>query len=211
MAPGRRSPVNKLRDLLIDGVLMTLPLAAMAYLVHKVVLLLVTLLKPAAHLLPPGHWFGVAAIDIAALVLLTLALLGMGVFSRSKAGRHVAETLERLVLSKVPGYLMIKSIAADFSSGEHDEGLQPVLVSFDDNQVLGFMIEKDDAGDRVTVFLPGSPSPAGGNVVVVPGARVQLLDASLGQTRRAMKQRGLGLLQLTMVPAPISRSASGPS
>ncbi len=202
--------MNKLRDLLIDGVLMTLPLAAAAYLVHKVVLLLVTLLKPAAHLLPPGHWFGVAAIDIAALVLLTLALLGMGVFSRSKAGHRVAETLEQLVLSKVPGYLMVKSIAADFSSDEHDEGLQPVLVSFDDNQVLGFMIEKDDASDRVTVFLPGSPSPAGGNVVVVPGARVQLLDASLGQTRRAMKQRGLGLLQLTMVPAPISRSASGP-
>jgi len=202
--------MNKLRDLLIDGVLMTLPLAAVAYLVHKVVLLLVTLLKPAAHLLPPGHWFGVAAIDVAALVLLTLALLGMGVFSRSKVGRRVAETLEQLVLSKVPGYLMIKSIAADFSSGEHDDGLQAVLVSFDDNQVLGFMIEKDDASDRVTVFLPGSPSPAGGNVVVVPGARVQLLDASLGQTRRAMKQRGLGLLQLTMVPAPISRSASGP-
>ena len=202
--------MNKLRDLLIDGVLMTLPLAAVAYLVHKVVLLLVTLLKPAAHLLPPGHWFGVAAIDVAALVLLTRALLGMGVFSRSKVGRQLAETLEQLVLSKVPGYLMIKSIAADFSSGEHDEGLQPVLVSFDDNQVLGFMIEKDDASDRVTVFLPGSPSPAGGNVVVVPSARVQLLDASLGQTRRAMKQRGLGLLQLTMVPAPISRSASGP-
>jgi uncharacterized membrane protein len=182
----------------------------MAYLVHKVVLLLVTLLKPAANLLPPGHWFGVAAIDVAALVLLMLALLGMGVFSRSKAGRRVAETLEQMVLSKVPGYLMIKSIAADFSSGEHDEGFQPVLVSFDDNQVLGFMIERDDASDRVTVFLPGSPSPAGGDVVVVPGARVQLLDASLGLSRRAMKQRGRGLLQLTMVPVPISRSASGP-
>ena len=203
--------MNKLRDLLIDGVLMTLPLAAVAYLVHKVVLLLVTLLKPAAHLLPPGHWFGVAAIDVAALVLLTLALLGMGVFSRSKVGRQLAETLEQLVLSKVPGYLMIKSIAADFSSGEHDEGLQPVLVSFDDNQVLGFMIERDDASDRVTVFLPGSPSPAGGNVVVVPGARVQLLDASLGQTRRAMKQRGLGLLQLTTGPASMGRPATGPS
>jgi uncharacterized membrane protein len=203
--------MNKLRDLLIDGVLMTLPLAAVAYLVHKVVLLLAKLLQPTAHLLPPGHWFGVAAIDLAALVLLMLALLGMGVFSRSKAGRRVAVTLEQLVLSKVPGYLMIKSIAADFSSVEQDEGLRPVLVSFDDNQVLGFMIEKDDAGDRVTVFLPGSPSPAAGNVVVVPSARVQLLDASLGLSRRAMKQRGLGLLQLTTkMPASLGTPATGP-
>ena len=203
--------MNKLRDLLIDGLLMALPLGAAAYLVRKLVAALVPVLTPAAHLLPPGHWFGVAAIDLAALVLLTLALLGMGVFSRSRAGRRVAETLERLVVSKVPGYLMIKSIAADFSSSEHDEGLRPVLVSFDDNQVLGFMVEKDDATDRVAVFLPGSPSPAGGNVVVVPSARVQMLDASLGLSRRAMKQRGLGLLQLTPMPASVGRPATGPS
>jgi len=203
--------MNKLRDLLIDGVLLALPLGAAAYLVHKVVALLVPLLKPAARLLPPGHWFGVAAIDLAALVLLMLALLGMGVFSRSRAGRRVAETLEQLVLSKIPGYLMIKSIAADFGSGEQDEGLRPVLVSFDDNQVLGFMVERDDATARIAVFLPGSPSPAGGNVVVVPNARVQLLDASLGQSRRAMKQRGLGLLHLATMPSSTGRSAADPS
>ena len=203
--------MNKLRDLLIDGVLLALPLGAAAYLVRKLVAALVPVLTPAAHLLPPGHWFGVAAIDLAALLFLTLALLVMGLFSRSKAGRHVAETLERLVLSKIPGYLMIKSIAADFGSGEQDEGLRPVLVSFDDNQVLGFMVERDDATDRVAVFLPGSPSPAGGNVVVVPSARVQLLDASLGLSRRAMKQRGLGLLQLTSMPPSTGWPATGSS
>ena len=203
--------MNKLRDLLIDGVLLALPLGAAAYLVRKLVAALVPVLMPAAHLLPPGHWFGVAAIDLAALGLLVLALLGMGLFSRSRAGRRVAETLEQLVLSKIPGYLMIKSIAADFGSGEQEEGLRPVLVSFDDNQVLGFMVEKDDATDRVAVFLPGSPSPAGGNVVVVPSARVQMLDASLGLSRRAMKQRGLGLLQLATLPTSAGRSVTDPS
>ena len=69
-------------------------------------------------------------------------------------------------------------------------------MSFDDNQVLGFVVEQDPATDRVAVFLPGAPSPGGGNVVVVSGARVQLLDAPLGTARRAMKQRGLGLLKL---------------
>ena len=203
--------MNRFRDLFIDGVLLALPLGAAAYLVHKVVALLVPLLKPAVHLLPPGHWFGVAAIDLAALVLLTLGLLGMGLFSRSRAGRRVAETLEQLVLSKIPGYLMIKSIAADFGSGEQEEGLRPVLVNFDDNQVLGFMVERDDATDRIAVFLPGSPSPAGGNVVVVPSARVQVLDASLGQSRRAMKQRGLGLLQLATLPSSTGRPGADPS
>jgi uncharacterized membrane protein len=197
--------MNKLRDLLIDGVLLALPLGAAAYLVHKMIGLLVRLLEPAAHLLPPGHWFGVAAIDLAALGLLALGLVGLGVFSRSKPGRRVAETLEQLVLSKIPGYLMIKSIVSDFSSTDHEGGLRPALVSFDDNQVLGFVVEHDAAADRVAVFLPGAPSPGGGNVVVVPAVRVQLLDAPLAAARRTMKQRGLGLLQLavTSVPPPV--------
>ena len=197
--------MNKLRDLLIDGVLLALPLGALAYLVHKMVGLLVPMLAPAAHLLPPGHWFGVAAIDLAALGLLAVGLIGLGVFSRSKPGRRVAETLEQLVLSKIPGYLIIKSIAADFSSTEREEGLRPAIVSFDDNQVLGFVVEHDAAADRVAVFLPGAPSAGGGNVVVVPAARVQLLDAPLAAARRTMKQRGVGLLQLAAAgtPAPI--------
>jgi uncharacterized membrane protein len=192
--------MNRLRDLLIDGVLMALPLGAAAYLVHKMVALLVPLLKPAAQLLPPGHLFGVAAIDLAALALLLLGLVGLGQFSRSRAGRRVAERLEQRVLGRIPGYLMVKSIAADFGSSEQDEGLRPALVSFDDNQVLGFVIEHDAATDRVAVFLPGSPSPGGGNVVVVPAARVQMLDSTLGAARRTMKQRGMGLLQLAAAP-----------
>ena len=41
--------MNKLRDLLIDGVLLALPLGAVAYLVHKMVGLLVPMLTPAAR------------------------------------------------------------------------------------------------------------------------------------------------------------------
>ncbi len=193
--------MNKLRDLLIDGVLLALPLGAVAFLVQKMLGLLVPILTPAAHLLPPGHWLGVAAIDLAALLLLAMGLIGLGAFSRSAPGRRVAETLEQLVLSKIPGYLIVKSIAADFSSTERDEGLQPALVRFDDNQVLGFIVEQDLAADRVAVFLPGAPSAGAGNVVVVPAARVEVLDASLGAARRAMKQRGLGLLEMSTLHA----------
>jgi uncharacterized membrane protein len=201
--------MNKLRDLPIDGVLLALPLGAVAYLVHKMVGLLVPLLTPAAHLLPPGHWFGVATIDLAALLLLALGLIALGVFSRSKPGLRVAETLEQLVLSKIPGYLIIKSIAADFSSTERDEGLRPALVSFDDNQVLGFVVEQDLATHRVVIFLPGAPTAGAGNVVVVPTSRVQILDVPLGSARRAMKQRGLGLLEISSARAVLTGKPSG--
>ncbi len=185
--------MKRLRDLLVDGMLLALPLAAAAFLLREAIGRLVHLLAPVAKLLPPGHLWGVAALEIAAIVALVLLLLLLGLFARSAVGRKLASWLEDVVLSKVPGYMIFKSIAAGFTETEHDTDLRPALVSFDDNQVLGFVVE--------AVFLPGAPSPGGGNVVVVPAARVQLLDASLGVARRSMKQRGLGLLQL-MQPAP---------
>ena len=192
--------MKRRRDLLVDGMLLALPLAAAAFLLREAIGRLVHLLAPVAKLLPPGHLWGVAALEIAAIVALVLLLLLLGLFARSAVGRKLASWLEDVVLSKVPGYMIFKSIAAGFTETEHDTALRPALVSFDDTQVLGFVVEQDSANDRVAVFLPGAPSPGGGNVVVVPTARVQLLDASLGVARRSMKQRGLGLLQLMQPP-----------
>jgi uncharacterized membrane protein len=189
--------MNRLRDLLVDGVLLALPLAAAAYLLYKVIGLLKKLLAPVAHLLPEGHLLGIAAIEIAAVVVLLLALIALGVFARSALGRRIAETLEKVVLSKIPGYQIVKSIASDFAGTDGESGLRPALVSFDDNTVLGFIVEESAAGDRFTAFIPGAPSGGSGSVVLVPRERVQLLDAPTSRALKSMKQRGLGLQQLT--------------
>jgi uncharacterized membrane protein len=189
--------MRRLRDLLIDGALLALPLGAAAYLLFKVIVLLKKLLGPVAHLLPEGHLLGIAAVEIAAVVVLLLALVALGVFARSTPGRRIAETLEKVVLSKIPGYQIVKSIAADFAGSEGESGLRPALVSFDDNTVLGFIVEESAAGDRLTVFIPGAPSSGSGSVVLMPRERVQVLDVPTSGAMKSMKQRGLGLQQLT--------------
>jgi uncharacterized membrane protein len=189
--------MSRLRDLLIDGVLLALPLGAAAFLLYKVIVLLKRLLAPVAHLLPEGHLIGIAAVEIAAFVVLLLALLALGVFARSALGRRIAVTLEKVVLSKIPGYQIVKSIAADIAGSDAESGLRPALVSFDDNTVLGFIVEESAAGDRLTVFIPGAPSSGSGSVVLVPRERVQVLNVPTAGAMKSMKQRGLGLQQLT--------------
>jgi uncharacterized membrane protein len=194
--------LNRLRDLLIDGILLALPLGAAAYLLHKLFSTLLHLLSPVTHLLPPGHYFGMAALDLAAIALLAVLLIALGAFARSTPGTRVAQSLERIVLSKIPGYLVIKSVLTDLSDSERDAGMQPALVSFDDNTVLGFVVEQAGAGDMVTVFVPDAPAGASGSVVLVLRERVQPLDVATGAAMRAMKQRGLGLQQLTQAQRP---------
>ena len=197
-----RIMMNRLRDLLIDGVLLALPVAATAYLLQKLFGSLLHVLSPVTHLLPKGHYFGMAALDLAAIALLIAALTALGAFARSAPGTRVAQSLERIVLSKIPGYLVIKSIAADMSSTEREMGMRPALVAFDDNKVLGFVVEAADAGEMVTVFVPDAPAAASGSVVLVLRERVQLLEVAAGTAMRAMKQRGVGLQQLTQAQRP---------
>ena len=59
--------IKRLRDLLVDGVLLALPLGAAAYLLYKAISLLIRLLAPVANLLLEGRWFGIAAAEIAAV------------------------------------------------------------------------------------------------------------------------------------------------
>lgn len=200
---------NRLRDLLGDGLMLALPLGAAAFLLHKTVELLSKLLLPAAHLLPNGRWFGIAAIEIAAVGLLLLALLALGVFARSAAGRRLAHTIENLVLGKIPFYLIVKNIAADFTSAESASHMRPALVAFDDHTALGFIVEQSADAALYTAFIPSAPGSATGSVVLVPAARVQLLAADTMRAMRTMKQRGLGLQAL--MPAPATAAPGRPS
>ena len=188
--------MNRLRDLLIDGMLLALPLGAAGYLLHKVIGLLIDVLAPVAHLLPNGRWIGIAAIEVAAILLLLVLLMLLGVFARSTPGRRVAEFLDAVVLAKIPGYLIAKSVAASFSSNQSESGMLPALVAFDDNTVLGFVVETGAGGDPVTVFVPDAPGAGQGSVVMVPAARVTRIDASTGSALHTMKQRGFGLQSL---------------
>jgi len=194
--------MKRLRELLLDGILLALPLGAAAFLLHRVIGLLARLLIPVAHLLPEGRWLGIAAVEIAAGLVLLVALLVLGAFSRTAISRHMVGTLETVLLSKLPGYMIMKSLAADFSGTGADAGLRPALVSFDDNTVLGFIVEGEPAGDLVTVFVPGAPSSASGSVVLMPGSRVRALDVPTGSAMKSMKQRGLGLQEIAQAKPP---------
>ena len=109
----------------------------------------------------------------------------------------MSRTLESVVLGKFPGYMMMKSIAADFGGAQTDKDLQPALVSFDDNTVLGYIVEDTGSAGPLTVFVPGAPSAGSGSVVMVPRERVQVLSVPSSAVRHTMKQRGMGLQELT--------------
>ncbi|ARN18684.1 DUF502 domain-containing protein [Piscinibacter gummiphilus] len=198
--------IGRLRDLLVDGLLLALPLAVVFVLLQKVIAAITKLLAPAQRLLPDASWFGLGVVDLLAVAVLVLGLVVIGAFARSGTGRRLSAWIERIVLRKIPGFLLYKSIVSGFSTEERDAGVIPALVAFDDNVVLGFIVEQADPVDgMVTVFVPAAPTPAAGNVLLVERSRVTPLDIPVSAALHTVTRLGLGLQALTQA----GRSAAG--
>jgi uncharacterized membrane protein len=85
--------MNRLRDLLVDGILLALPLGVAAFLLRRVVGALIGVMAPVAHLLPQARWFGIAGLELAAIALALLGLLALGAFARSILGQRLVAML----------------------------------------------------------------------------------------------------------------------
>jgi len=186
----------RLREAFIDGLLLALPLVVVVLILAQVIGVIRKVSAPIAKQLPNLGVFGVTLVDLVAIVVLVLLLIALGAFARSSLGKRVSEKLERVVLKKIPGFLFFKSMAVGFGKDRDDEGMTPVLVSFDDNTVLGFIVEQNNDDDLVTVFVPSAPTPVAGTVYLLPRSRLQVLDIPTRQAVTTVVRLGVGLKEL---------------
>jgi uncharacterized membrane protein len=138
------------------------------------------------HLPVPPFW-GLALISAAAtLCLLFLA----GVLVGNFVGRQILGWLDELVMCipVVKGiYGATKQLMSAVQSGQGGSFKDVVRVEWPHpgTWTLGFVAHRDcswagfeDGKERLAVYIPTSPNPTSGYVVMVEAAKVQLLDIS---------------------------------
>ena len=110
-----------------------------------------------------------------------------------------------------PRYAIFKEQLTGNIGGEvlHNQ-LKPVMLSMPEGKRLGMEVERSESGDTtndsgqnsgqnsgwVTVFLPGSPDPWSGSVVLVELSRVQRLEIPFTEAIATAEQLGRGSLRL---------------
>ena len=204
--------MSRLRDLLIDGLLLALPLVLVAVLLAQALQIVAKVTTPLAARFPEHTVLGVALSQLFMGAGLVIAVMAIGLFVRSRPGRRFAKFMERVVLHKVPGFLLFKSMAVSVTGAEgKDEHLVPVLVDFDDNTVLAFLIEEAGTPEGLaTVFVPSAPTPAAGMVMLVETRRVRRLGMPVGAAMRTVTSLGLGTQSLIRgVPARTADTPGG--
>jgi uncharacterized membrane protein len=144
----------------------------------------------ASHGEGPLFWYW----SLAALLLAVLLVTGVGVLTRYYIGQQIIEWLDELLL-RVPLlnkiYGTIKQVNEAFSPGKKTSFKTVVRVEFPcaGSYSVGFVTSDQNdllaitpGGERlVNVFIPTTPNPTSGFLIVVPESKTMKLDMSVAE------------------------------
>ena len=150
-------PLARLRPLtttLIGGVVFLLPLIVVLAVVGHALQIAVQAVTPLVQAVPQLRIGGIALVTVAAVLLLIALCYCAGVLARAAFGRRLSTGFEDKLTTVYPRYHVIKAMSQNLHGALGQQLLRPVLLSFDDQQQLGYDIERLADG-RAVVFVPG--------------------------------------------------------
>jgi uncharacterized membrane protein len=184
-----KQTLRPLTTTLIGGVVFLLPLVVVLAVLGQALALVAQAAAPLMSRFEHVEVAGVTLAGVLTIAILLLLCFGAGLLARAAFGRALSERFEDRLQALYPRYTVIKGMAHGFAGVSTDDGLKSVLITFDDHQLLALEVERMGDG-RVVIFVPGSPDPWSGNVLLVAPERVQPLAASVAELNHALK--GIG-------------------
>jgi len=178
---------------LVGGLLFLIPLAAILIIVHKVI----NAILPAADEFV-GKMVGPGVLGPGGLLLLLclgfIALsFGAGLAASTLIGRRAVESLEETLLSRVPGYAMVKSMAADAAKNlariESSNQVEVVYVKAGEGWQIGFLTDRTSENMHA-VFLPDAPSPTSGTLMFLAPDQYEASGMSIAEALKCVAHFG---------------------
>jgi uncharacterized membrane protein len=181
-----------IRHTLTGGILFLLPIVLIVIILQKAISLTAKLAAPLDPYLP-DRFLGFDGRAFLVVAFLVLVCFAGGLLIRSARVKKSIGSLEENLLSYLPGYTMIKSLAADAVGEKEEHVLTPVLVQDGDAWNIGFLVE--EAEGLSTVFFPEAPKNDSGEVKIVPAASVKKLDLPSNLLAKSLRAYGKGALE----------------
>jgi uncharacterized membrane protein len=194
----KRGKIHFFKTRIIGGLLFLVPVGVLIIVLAKVIELMLLVAEPLAAFIPIDSVAGVAVANIVAVLIIVLICFIAGIIAQRTLVGSAVENLESKVLSKLPGYVLIKGMLSGLQ--EHDtHALHTVLVTFNSASRIGLEIERLDDG-RVVVMTPSSPNPWSGMVHIIDADRVQRLELPMTLYMENVERFGQGTNELLGSP-----------
>jgi len=213
--PPRPSRWILCRNAFLSGVLLLAPLVVTVWAFRKVVDLVGGSFRPFYEDLIPRALEGVPLLwDLLATGVVVVLVTLFGFLSNYVLGKFFWSLAERTI-QRIPGvgavYNAVRQIVATFGSQNRSMFSQVVLVQYPRPGcwTIGFLTNRAQAepqlragaGELWTVFVPTTPNPSSGFLLMLPRAEVVELDMSVGDGMKMILSGG-AVTPPAMPPAP---------
>ena len=181
-----------LKSTILGGLLVLLPLGLLVAIAVKGIEIARDAIEPVFKMLPFKTVGGVSLAVLAAILVLLLACFLAGLLAQSALTRRLLGRVEHLILSRIPGYALMKSMGENLVGVEGKEGRTTLLVKLDDCWQIGFPMDTLPDGRRV-VFLPDVPNAMTGSLHIFAPDRVEELALPISTALSTLGRLGIGL------------------
>lgn len=186
-----KSIITFLKATIVGGVLFLVPVIVIALILGKALQIAVKIAQPMADYIPVNTVVGIAVANFIAGAVIVVVCFAAGLAARSAFARGVVEAAENRFLWRMPGYGFVKGVTDSFGPEDRDMAMRPVIARFDDSSQIAFEVERlpDDA---VVVFIPGTPDPWSGDVVIMGPDRIEALPITTLVAVQILRRQGKG-------------------
>ncbi len=188
---------------LIGGVLIVLPIYVSLLLLAKAAKGLLALLSPITAAIPAS----VAFREILAILVLAAVCFVAGAIARTRLGLRAKKAFERAVLERLPGYALLRGLAARFTGQADGLTFAPALVEIEEALVPALIIEELEDGSY-TVLVPSVPTPMAGALYILPRERVHRVDVPLTTALKVFSKWGTGAGEFVRTMQPRTAPAA---
>jgi uncharacterized membrane protein len=196
-----RSVYRFLKSTVIGGLVVLVPVVVVGAIVVWVLETALKVVAPLFQWVPDKSIGGVSLTLLSAALGLVAGCFLAGLLAETAILRRLNERAERLALS-VPGYALMKNVAASLVGIEGKHPARTVLVRFEGWWQLGFLMETLADGRQV-VFFPGVPKALVGTLHIVATDRVEVLTMSVPAALDALGRLGVGLRETWPKEEPV--------
>jgi len=179
------------KSMIIGGIIFFIPLTILIVIVQKAFQISAVLVVPIIKLLDVTQIFGIGVEIIISIAIILLILYIGGLISRTSLAKKIVLKLENNLLSKVPGYDLIKKTGESFVGFEAENSLPTVLARIEDAWQLAFLIEEIE-GENYAVYIPGSPNPLSGSVYFLEKSRIKKTTIPMKDAMKCLRGLGVG-------------------
>lgn len=179
------------------GFIIALPLLLVGLAVTQFYHFLAGWIRPLLDAMPGTVFHRQSIRFVAVLFGVVMLLLSIGWLARTRIGLATGRWLELALLSRLPFYNTFRTLASGLAGCEDSGHPQAALITVDAPGLdqLGLIVDRFADG-RVAVYLPSSPNPGSGTVVIVEASRVRELRVPMRALLQCLGRWGQGTAAL---------------